>query len=1181
MGATLYAGFHNLVQSPDRFTVELRREAGAGTLTLLARLKDEQASFRVEVGNGVENSWRGYFSLSARQTSIVVDAERLVPFEEQTGEVTVRYADWRGAGEGKSVPQRIDVLGPSSHYRMHFDWTGDSVWLLRRSESITPEATISLTLTRNVLVNDRAVSAAVTDAEKRTREATHVIAAMLDHNRPWLDRGATGTGWQPSFETLSYTFHTIREDIRETAVVDRGGDLLFQIEHDGTGKMKGRVGERQIALRNPEFALTTKGARFARIHGRSSQDRGQPFDVSLKQYARIGCQFDLPLFRYRELLDSIPATVKNGAWEGRPAQIATIMNPGADLYLGCGTMLAFTSWSYVHHIRPSKEVLTIDSARNVPLHATLTSDRDERRFEIDFSDYIELEPGQWAPLAIRIESKDYFTCEYRFQIVRGKHWLLKDVVSWFKPDGKSRGVIDDVRVNANREQLDDALRQVAATKSLFSGALRSEAQVKVAAVPFVLGRAMQLGKCQVLVTMQPDDSVGVAVSTADRNALDTVSVCFLNERGRLLFAPSIKLTEQGRERRGLATIRGSRAWRGVRSIIVPADEANAALKSIGVIPLRWGEPIALNIPGADDGNNSGGRGKEARETLTRVFQVRAERNGDETVKLTLDVVSIDSMSEFYLDVTAALLGPTGDVLASGGVSTELHVESNALEKRFEIALGKIRAGAVPAYLALGVAPGNVVGGPMGSRWGRFMISETAFEIAALLAAPDAGSRRAGLNALVSNRANEYVRFEFLDDRLDQRNVAEKRVSRLRLLEPLAESLARIAREPGPPDVRADAARFLAYSKTTAAAETLRQLLEDSNQSISDAAAIGLTFLGQSDCLERLRSILSRKSAEPRSVPRSRVVRLEEDPLLALVQQHSDAAVDILGTTLVSDIRDLRLVGAGTPQVRLEGRLERAQQICKLLGRTGNPRSVRWLIATADQIAERPELAERFPRHELAMSMLNFSDEAKERIISELERGNGAGDWAYALRNTRSPDYLPAMRTMLRRRDLPDYAKHHAVMYLWNLGTPAAIDAMCDAYDRKIMKGAPTLWLRLCEALASSGDGRGLPDAYAVLVDLARPAEAPLDEQTRRDWEHARDRRKSEAEAVFERASKEILAKFLDRKTEITSPAEQETVLRLLWRLPELPMAFVSIVPTWTNSSDSRVAELAKRLLDRG
>ena len=72
-----------------------------------------KGTIRVEAGNGVENSWRGYFSHAARETSIVVDAERLVPLEEQTGATTVRYADWQDVGGGKWVPRRIDVLSGS------------------------------------------------------------------------------------------------------------------------------------------------------------------------------------------------------------------------------------------------------------------------------------------------------------------------------------------------------------------------------------------------------------------------------------------------------------------------------------------------------------------------------------------------------------------------------------------------------------------------------------------------------------------------------------------------------------------------------------------------------------------------------------------------------------------------------------------------------------------------------------------------------------------------------------------------------------------------------------------------------------------------------------------------------------------------------------------------------------
>src|SRR4051794_29458789 len=263
---------------------------------------------------------------------------------------------------------------------------------------------------------------------------------MLDHNRPWLDGGANGVGWKPPFETLSYTFHAVREDVREAAVVDRAGEVALEVIHDGQGKMKGRLGDRQMALNTRDYALSRRGERFARIHGRS--EREQPFDLALKHYARIGCQLDLPLFRYREQLDSAAIAVADGSWQGRPCRVATVTLPGGDTYLGCGTMLAFTSWSYVHHIRPGKEVITIDADRHVPVHETLTSSWDGKVFEIDFADYIEVETGQWAPLSIRVESKDYFTCEYRFQVVGGKHWLLKEVVSWFKLGEKSRGVIE-------------------------------------------------------------------------------------------------------------------------------------------------------------------------------------------------------------------------------------------------------------------------------------------------------------------------------------------------------------------------------------------------------------------------------------------------------------------------------------------------------------------------------------------------------------------------------------------------------------------------------------------------------------------------------------------------------------------------------------------------------------------
>ena len=120
--------------------------------------------------------------------------------------------------------------------------------------------------------------------------------------------------------------------------------------------MKDRLGNRMIALQTREYATREQGDRFALVHDRSEseRERGQPFDLALKRYARIGCQFDLPLFRYRDQLDFAAVTFENGTWAGRPCRVATVTNLGGGAYLGCGTMLGFTSWSYVHHIAPSQ-----------------------------------------------------------------------------------------------------------------------------------------------------------------------------------------------------------------------------------------------------------------------------------------------------------------------------------------------------------------------------------------------------------------------------------------------------------------------------------------------------------------------------------------------------------------------------------------------------------------------------------------------------------------------------------------------------------------------------------------------------------------------------------------------------------------------------------------------------------
>ena len=346
----------------------------------------------------------------------------------------------------------------------------------------------------------------------------------------------------------------------------------------------------------------------------------------------------------------------------------------------------------------------------------------------------------------------------------------------------------------------------------------------------------------------------------------------------------------------------------------------------------------MNIADAPQGGRSA-TDRGTRKELTRAYQVRADRNGDGTAKLTVDIVSIDGPHELLLDLAGAVLGraPAIACLGRSFRHTPRRV-STGRTARFEIPLGQLRDGEAPEFVAIGITPGNVTVLPWAPS-GRVLNSNTAFDVATLLAAPDEESRRTGLHRLTSLRTDRVILSEFIS-RLVRRARRRQGIESTPETAPAAGRILRPDRAAAGCGRRsASAARYLAYSEAKGAAEALRPLLLDSDPLVREAAVIGLTFLGQADYLEELRSIVNRTIRDNEDEPRPELVGFHElDPLIALAHQHSDAAVDIVGARLISDLKGLQLVQVGTPQVRLQGRGDRAAQICSLLGRTGNPRS---------------------------------------------------------------------------------------------------------------------------------------------------------------------------------------------------------------------------------------------------
>jgi len=1156
-GCGLRTGIHALLGEPERFAIKVEA-IDDQALRVVASVKDAERPVGVEVGNGIDSSWSGFFSHSSRDVVLLVDRKRLIPLEEQVASTTLRYREWKEVEQGRWVPSLVDVLNGETRYQMHFDWMGDAVWLLTRAESVSRNGKTVLTRTRNVVVNNTAVKRELTEEELRWREAGAVVRRMLDRNRPWLQPGLS------AFDSIGYTFHTVREDVREACYLTKDRVAFFEVVHDGKGKMGDRLGDRRIALPGQETAYADRDSRFAKISPRPERLKNQPYDEALRHYARIGCQFDLPIFRYHERLDAARITVEDGQWEGRPCHVAQIRNLGRDVYLGAGTMLGFTSWSYVHHIRPEYELVYIDKERHVPIHETLHGGRNERTFEIDFSDYVEVTPERWAPLSIRVESNDSFTSDYRFQLVEGKHWLLKDVVSWFDPDDKSRGVVEDVRVNQPSASFQQAMDQIEASRQLFGEKRTERTKRSVVAVPFALGRRLQVGPYSVLFAFADRLNVEVNIEARDK-AADVVPLLLLDEQDRALFATNVSLAAKDGKKQGSAKLGFSQALADVRSLVMPGvspDKGSA--HTVSVLPCRWDEPLEISICDQAKGK-------------TCAYEVLLTRSANGHARAKLSLASQDGPKEFLLDVSAALLDEDGRLVAAGLNNASLHVERSLVEAEHGIDLGPVDDPSRPAHLVIAVTAGNTLSSPGGSKWMTWMQQPVPFPLETLQAADDAGCWKVALGIL---RERMKFREALLDD--PRAELEEDLKARAQVLQPHAKWLARIVPKIDDQTLLIDVVGLLGHAGDRGQVDVIGSLLNRSEREVADTAAAALGMLGQQDGFDRLRAVLDRQrpSWDDDRDAYMAYRRLETDVIIALGSIGDDRSVDLLGETLMNDLRRLRVKTNEKEREYLDGRPGRVQKITSILGIADNARAVRWLTDACrfyDEHEDVERLADRIP---LVQSLLAYENQTRELIAEHIAKSDFAFIRAFKSNGHYDPYYVPAVHKMMLDPDKTAWTAHQGVSYLWNAGTPEALAVLRDAHEKRMHKDDARTNLYMCEALAALGDDRGLVDAFEALVELFQDTEPPAGEEQKQDWEYRRKWLDDGAKDVLKRARKSSIADFVESHADADQPAERRALIELLWQLPETPESIKMPLRRWQIENKGEIAEQASQLLQR-
>lgn len=1160
-GCTLYTGVHQLLRAPDRFSTVVTEDPGGQTLTVSAKLPtDDTENVAIEVGNGIDGSWRGYFSHSTREVVVTVDKTRLVPLEEKSGPTTVRYSEWQEVSPVRWVPRTIDVLKGKTHYRMHFEWAGNAAWLLTYAEAISRDGAETIARTKNVKVNDLAAMRELTAEEKRQDEHFSIMRRMLAKNQPWLDPNAT------AFDSIEYTFHTIREDIREQGYLNRDGTAVFEIVHDGQGKMKDRLGERRIVLPTKEVAYTHRDARFAKLIPRRKELKAQPADELYRHYARIGCQFDLPLFRFHERLKLARLEIEDGQWNGKSCDVARIKGLGRDVYLGTGTMFGFTSSSYVHHIRPVHELIYVDKETHLPIHESFVGTEPNRSFEIDFSDYVEVANGQWAPLSIRIESKDYFTAEYKFQVVQGKHWMLKEVVSWFDIENKSRGTIEDVAVNGESDLYRAAKTQVNASRQLF-GEQDVDQQATVNPIPIVFGKRTEIGSYTATLTVVGPWNAAIKIETDDKDAPTEVPVLLLDQEHRLLFAKTVALSTEGDIRRGEAGLGSSQALGKIHSIVLPgASQIPGNRRSVSVSEPKWNESTKVNAA-------------DRSEPSTRVYELRLTRDDDGTSNAKLTVASHKGPAKFLLDLSVVLFDEQDQVIAAGMHNGTMLVKSGIVEEQFDIPLGTIADAGKAAKVAIAVTVGDVVSAPMGSTWGTFMRDGLAVPLEQLLSADDDACRKQGLQQLSGKLRLDK---EFFDDQRNRDRLDERGLSRKKLLAPHVENIARISQQASDKVVLVEALRLLGHAGVQKHVNTVKAQLSHTSDPVADTAAIAAAMLGDASGFDRLRSIFARRrpSGADEQAARRAFDRLEIDAVIALASLREMRSIKLLGEVLEGDLHSLGLATHEKGHVYLTGRQDRIKRVVQVLGYCENEAAVPALLNTIEFFDEHPEIAEVFVQLPLVEALMNYDSKTRDAISSQISQGNYAYVRALKLNAAKTPHYVTAVREMVLLPDTDAWTAWQGVRYLWNVGSPEAVDVLRESYEKEVHKDDLRTRFTICEALADLGDDRGVRDAFEALTELHSMTDAPTEKDALRMWEDRREALEEGAEGIFGRASQKSLVKLIQSKLDTDEATQRRAVIETLWYVPETPTSVLPAIRRWQDDTNASLSEEITKLLDR-
>jgi hypothetical protein len=444
-GITYAAMVHQLGRNPQSATVQgITEEDGRVRLDLAL-----DPPVRGACGNGVENSWHGYHSIGGNTGFLVLNSKLWVPLEAGIGRLRETFGEFVAVDEQHYVPLAIRVkIGDDTEYDWRFRVYEPGLWLF--DESRSGERRIAWVERVKVNSADAKLEHATTAslaraASEKSGEAR--LQAFLEANRHWL---------LPSLEARRGFIYEYRQEAPylERVLMDNQGNLIVRLE--ASKDYPDYPTRQRLWLADGRSYSGTAEDRFVRLEG-SASNSGNPGSMLLRdrvvQHLAMGLALDCALTRLAREPDTFWAEIR--PVPEQPDKYLLVLHSKRDARLFTGTMLAFTSWSFMHDVKYDRSEILCAAATHRPLEEKDYSGKTELKGRYVFEEWLSSAGGA-VPGCIRAvvpyekNGQDQsLEMDARFQVA-DDIWLLDQVKSHFRSEGGgSTGTVTRVSAAAD------------------------------------------------------------------------------------------------------------------------------------------------------------------------------------------------------------------------------------------------------------------------------------------------------------------------------------------------------------------------------------------------------------------------------------------------------------------------------------------------------------------------------------------------------------------------------------------------------------------------------------------------------------------------------------------------------------------------------------------------------------